>query len=75
MSERRITLNLMCHGVVAKEYTEVPASEARQLLKKRMATGWYWAIDPPDKTGAIPDDVARYAADCEACGVTDPTKR
>lgn len=70
-NEREITLNLYAFGV-EKEWVTLPASEAKELLAKPMNPGWSWRIDPPDTTGEMPDDEARYAEDCKACGVENP---
>lgn len=67
-NERKVTVELVSFGVV-KEYVTLPASEASALLRKAMAWGHHWRIVGPDKTGEIRNDEARYAADCEACGV------
>ena len=70
-SERYVTVELWRDGE-RKEYTTLPASEAAELIRKPMANHYRWQISPPDRTGELQDDEARFAADCEACGVTDP---
>ena len=67
-NERPVTIELVITGAVSS-YLTLPAYAAADALALPMNAGHLWRIRPPDKTGAIPDDEARYAADCAACGV------
>ena len=68
MATRLITIELVGFGI-GKEYQVVPPAEARNLLMRRMARGWHYRLTPPDRTGELPNDEERYAADCQACGI------
>ena len=68
---RKIALQLVRDGVI-KETATVSVAEARDRLSQTMANRYQWRIAPPDCTGNLTDDDARYAADCEACGVANP---
>lgn len=68
---RKVTIELVVFGQV-KEYTTMDAEDAREVLTRKMNPGHRYRINPPDKTGVFADDEARYAADCEACGVENP---
>ena len=71
MSQHRpVTIELVIFGKVSALLT-VPAYAAADTLAKPTQPGHAWRITPPSKTGAIPDDDARYAADCAACGVVN----
>jgi hypothetical protein len=68
---RKIALELVAFGIT-KETVTLPADEARALLAKPMTRGWRWSICGPDTTGELPDDDARFAADCAACKISNP---
>ena len=65
---RNVTVELVSFGRVL-EYQTLPADQAGELLRKKMAKGHHWRIAQPDRTGELHDDDARYDADCKACGV------
>lgn len=65
---RRIHLELVRDGVI-KETLTCDAESAKALLASALANRYRWQIVPPDRTGELLDDEARFAADCEACSV------
>jgi hypothetical protein len=69
--DRKITIELMSFGQI-KEYRVVSPVEAREYLDKEMTRGHRWRIQPPNQSGELPNDEARYAEDCKACGVGNP---
>lgn len=55
-----------------KELWSGSVEQAKELLSLPMVNRYRWRLTPPDSTGELPNDEARYAADCAACGVGNP---
>lgn len=72
MNAKKTPISLeLCHHNVVKETYSCGVDEAKELLAKRLDNGYRWQIAPPDSTGNLPDDEARYNADYAACGIDD----
>lgn len=69
-TERLIPVEL-CHRngeqpCTVNSYETLTAREAKQRLATKMTNAFFYRVQPPDSTGAIDGDEARYADDLDA---------